>query len=56
MSEETFGLVEVVEPDGLCHWKMQCEHGMSECYDVQDHLGPHENEVLCGAMRKEELG
>lgn len=53
MSEE-FLLVEVVEPDGLCHWKMQCEHGKSECYDVKDHVGKHENEELCAHMRQED--
>lgn len=54
MGEETFGLVEIVEPDGLCHWQMQCEHGLSECYDIEDHDGAHENECLCRRLRAEE--
>jgi hypothetical protein len=46
-------IVEIIEPDGLCHWKMQCEHGISECFDPEDHLGPHENERLCEELRRD---
>lgn len=45
-------IVEIVEPDGLCHWCMQCEHGVTECYDPEGHEGPHENESLCEHMRE----
>lgn len=50
MSEE-FMLVEIVEPDGLCHWKMQCEHGLSECRDTAGHRSEHANKIACQNKR-----
>jgi hypothetical protein len=46
-------IVEIVELDGLCHWKMQCEHGLTECHWEEGHDGPHENEDLCAQMRRD---
>lgn len=51
---DLIGLAEVVEDDGLCHWKMQCEHGFSQCLQQRGHEGKHENELLCEAMREQE--
>lgn len=50
------GLVEVIEPDGLCHWEMQCEHGISECFEVEGHSGRHVNERYCELAREQDRG
>lgn len=48
---DLFGLVEIVEDDGLCHYKMHCEHGESECLLLKDHEETHENIQACKELR-----
>ena len=45
-------IVEIVEDDGLCRWKMQCEHGVTECCWNRGHEGLHENEEACLIVRE----
>lgn len=46
-------IIEIVEPDGRCHWKMQCEHGVTECYLPENHEPmPHGNQMVCERMRR----
>jgi hypothetical protein len=48
-------IVEILNDDGLCHYKMQCEHGISECHYERDHEGSHENVELCKSMMLEDV-